>query len=89
MALDSDSTITDALAQWNDNLAWDDDATKAAAALEAARWLLANRPAQSSGPSVTLSYADLEKEIVRLAAYVRATSTTNRRRFTRGKPVLW
>ena len=89
MALTKDSTLQEALDQWNDNLAWEEDVTTAKAARDAARWMLANRPAQSSGPSVTLSYADLEKDLVRLEALVRAMSTTNRRRWTRGVPGMW
>jgi len=39
MALDSTTTLTTALAQLNNNLAWDGSPAKAADALEAVRWL--------------------------------------------------
>ena len=44
MALTSSSAKSDALAQLNNNLAWDGDASKAADALEAVRWLIFNVP---------------------------------------------
>ena len=73
MALTSASTLTNALAQYNDNLLWDGDVTKARLALEAIRWLLANRPAQTTREGVGINYADLAEEKKKLQQIVDGT----------------
>ena len=56
MALTSSSTQANALAQYNNNLDWEGDITKATDALEAVRWLLVNRPATLSKNDRTVNY---------------------------------
>jgi hypothetical protein len=88
MALTSSSSVTDALAQYNDNLSWEGDATKAAAALEAVRFLLVNRPQSVQREGVRLDYTLLEKELGRLEAFVNlagSTSAARRACFVRAK----
>jgi hypothetical protein len=86
MALTSASTYADAVAQYNDNLSWEGDATKAAAALEAIRWLLINRPTATSRTGRSINYASLEGEKKRLEEFVAVASTSvNRATFTRGR----
>ena len=91
MALTSSSTLSDALAQYNDNLSWEGSASKAVLALEAVRWLLANRAQGFSIEGRSLNYASLEKEKDQLETFVANNSTTStaaRSTFTRGR-ALW
>ncbi len=76
MSLTSASTITDALAQYNNNLSWDNDSAKAVLALEAVRWLLINRPQRTGRESVAIDYADLADEKKRLEQFI-ADSTSS------------
>lgn len=88
MALTSTSTLSDALAQYNDNLSWDGDATKATAALEAIRWLFVNRPQGTSRNGRTVNYAALETEKQKLEGYLNEFgANANRAGFTRGQ--MW
>jgi hypothetical protein len=84
MALDSTSTLTDALAQYNDNLSWEGNSTKAKNCLEAIRWLLVNRPRMTSDAGTTLNYQSMEQEKKRLEAFVGTAGTTGRSAVTRG-----
>lgn len=87
MALTSTSTLTDALAQYNNNLAWEGSATKAADALEAVRWLLVNREQSSTIRGRSLNYTSLEAQEAKLSAYVASAGTAAaaaRCSFTRG-----
>ena len=70
MSISSTSTFTQVLAQYNDNLSWDNDLTKATLALEAVRWLLVSRPENMSRTTRNFSYSDLEKELERLTKFV-------------------
>jgi len=89
MALTSSSTLTDALAQYNDNLSWDGDRTKAQNALEAVRWLLANRAQSQSMGALNLNYADLREEKRKLETFVStAKSGAQRSSFVRGRALL-
>lgn len=89
MALTSSSTLSDALAQYNDNLSWDGDATKATNALEAIRWLLINRAQATSRNGRTINFAALEIEKKKLESYVNEFGTNaNRTSFTRGRMCL-
>lgn len=89
MGLTSASTLTDALAQYNDNLGWDGDATKAALALEAVRWLLANRALSQGVAGVSINFSDLRDEKTKLESFVSATkSTANRASFVKGRALL-
>ena len=86
MSLTSSSTLTDALAQYNDNLLWEGDITKAQNALEAVRFILATRPQQIASGQKTINFESLKNEKARLEAYVgRAGSNVNRSAFTRGR----
>ena len=89
MALTSSSTLTDALAQYNDNLSWDGDRTKAQNALEAVRWLLANRAQSQSIAGLNINYADLRDEKRKLEMFVSAAkSGAQRASFVRGRALL-
>ncbi len=90
MALTSASTISDAYAQWQNNLVWEGDLTKAQNALEAARYLLMCRPQMIAAETgVNMRFADLKDQIKRLEDYISATSTAvNRAQFTRGNMLL-
>jgi hypothetical protein len=86
MSLTSSSTIDDALNQYNNNLLWEGDITKAQNALEAVRYILANRPKwiASGGRSVTYDALVTEKEKLMLFVSNSGTSV-NRVTFTRGR----
>jgi hypothetical protein len=77
------ATLSDAMTQLNANLNYEDSAASAKLALEAVRYILANRPAMTGGAGVTTNFASLEKLEERIAAAVR-TSSTRRCSFTRG-----
>jgi len=86
MALDSTSTLTDALAQYNDNLLWDGDITKASAALAAIRWLLINRPKIIETNDRTVNFELLMNEQAKLEKFVSGFSTSvNRASFVAGR----
>ena len=86
MAITSSSTRAEVLAQYNDNLLWEGDITKAQNALEAIRWLLINRPQQATHNGRTLNYAELSDETRRIAAFVSLQgSSVNRAPFTAGR----
>lgn len=86
MALDSTSTLDDALGQYNNNLDWDGDATKAANALAAVRWIIANRPRIIATNNRTINFDALADEKKRLEEFVSLHGTTvNRCSFVRGR----
>jgi hypothetical protein len=88
MALDSTSTLADALAQYNDNLSWDGDITKAIAALAAVRWLLINRPKVIETNDRIVNFELLMTEQAKLEKFVSNFSgSVNRCSFTSGRPV--
>lgn len=87
VALTSASTYDDAIAQYNNNLSWEGSAIKAAAALEAIRWLLVNRPQSTSRAGRSMNYASLEAEKTRLEAVVSSASA-NRTSFARGRMLM-
>jgi len=90
MGLTSASTIADAYDQYKDNLSWEGDSTKATAALEAVRFLLACRPEQIAAEAgVSIRYASLEKTEGMLAAYIASrSSAVNKSHFTRAHMLL-
>ena len=90
MALTSASTISDAYAQWQNNLLWQGDLTKAQNALEAARFLIMCRPQMIAAETgVSMRFAELKEQIETLEKYVGNLSTTvNRSQFTRGNMLL-
>jgi hypothetical protein len=86
MALDSTSTLDDALAQYNDNLSWDGDITKATNALAAIRWILVNRPKVVATNDRTVNFELLAAEQTRLEKFVSNFSTSvNKASFTTGR----
>ena len=86
MALTSVSTIEDALAQYNNNLSWEGDASKAADALEAIRFILVNRPTVIATNNRSINFESLAAEKIELEQFVaRAGSAVNRASFTRGR----
>ena len=86
MSLDSTSTLDDALAQYNDNLSWDGDITKATAALAAIRWLLINRPKEIATNDRNINFELLAAEQGRLEKFVSNFSgSVNRSSFTTGR----
>lgn len=84
MALTSSSTLTDALAQYRDNLSWEGDITKAKAALEAIRFILSDRPLAKRDPVIYENWDDFADEKKRLEAFVAIEDDDNRSTFTRG-----
>jgi len=86
MALTSNSTIEDALNQYNDNLSWEGNLTKATNALEAVRYILANRPKMIASSERNINFDSLLGEKEKLEAVVsKFSSNVNRSRFTRGR----
>ena len=89
MALTSSSTLNDALAQYNDNLSWDGDISKATLALEAVRWILVNRPKIIATNDRNVNFESLYSERDKLEAYVQNFSSgASRCSFTRGHMLL-
>jgi len=88
--LSSSSTLDDALAQYNNNLAWDGDIAKASAALEAVRWILVNRPKIVSTNDRNINFESLYNERDRLESFVQNfSSNVNRAAFTRGRMLTY
>ena len=86
MSLTSASTIEDAINQYNDNLSWEGDVTKATNALEAVRYILANRPKIIASAERNISFDSMAAEKVKLEVFVgRSGSNVNRSKFTRGR----
>jgi len=86
MSLDSTSTLDDALAQYNDNLSWDGDITKATAALAAVRWIFLNRPKIIATNDRNISFELLAAEQGKLEKFVgNFSGSVNRSSFTRGR----
>ncbi len=80
--------MANALAQYNDNLSWEGDSTKASAFLEAIRWLLVNRPQSSSIQGRSVNYTVLEAQQVRVQAYVdKFSGSVSRASFVRGRAI--
>jgi len=86
MSLDSTSTLDDALAQYNDNLSWDGNITKATAALAAIRWILVNRPKIIATNDRNIGFELLAAEQGKLEKFVGSfSSNVNRASFVRGR----
>lgn len=86
MSLTASSTIVDAIGQYNDNLSWEGNVTKATLALEAVRYILANRPKIIASGERNISFDSLAQEKEKLEALVsRSGSAVNRSKFTRGR----
>jgi len=86
LALTDTTTLTEALAQLNNNLVWEGDATKAQNYVEAARWLLFNRPRVSSDAGTSLNYEMMETQLAKAEGYLlRVGKIATRSQFTRGR----
>jgi len=89
MALTSSSTIQDAQNQYNDNLAWEGSITKAQNALEAARFIMANRPRIIAANNRSINFDSITREKERLEVFVARFGTgVNRCSFTRGRMLV-
>ena len=89
MALSSSSTLSDALAQYDDNMSWEGDAAKAVLFLAAIRWLLVHRPQTNSIQGRNISYNALESQKAEVAAYVaKHGAGVNRSPFVRGRALI-
>jgi len=81
MGLSSSSTLTDAWAQYSDNLSYDDGAGSVSQARlfrAACRWLLANLPRQSGGPTVSTQMSPdlIAKELENVTRWLDGHDTT-------------
>lgn len=86
MALSNSSTLSDALAQYDDNMSWEGDASKAVLFLAAIRWLLVHRPQTNSIQGRTIGYNALESQKAEVAAYVATHgANVNRASFVRAR----
>jgi len=86
MALNSQSTLADAEAQYLNNLGWEGDMQKASAALEAIRFLLLMRPSRWSISGRSIDYESLLDEKQRLEKFVSKASGA-RASFVRARAV--
>jgi len=86
MALSSTSTVTDAIAQYNDNIRWWESAAAAANLLEAVLYLLANRGWEIETGGHRLKYESLVQLRDKLTSKVSTVSSSRRAPFTRGRP---
>jgi hypothetical protein len=89
MALTSTSTLTDALSQYKNSLAWWESAIKASSLLEAVLYLLACKPETIAAADQSVSFASLEslrgtleKQVVNLGSAAQRVS------FTSGKMLM-
>lgn len=89
MAITSESTKAQVIAQYDNNLDWDGDPAKAALALAAIRWLLVHRPVSITAEGRTVNYSALETEKTNLEAFIaRRGASVNRCSFTRGRMLI-
>ena len=74
------------MAQYNNNLSWEGDITKATAALAAIRWLMVNRPKIIAINDRNIDFNSMAVEQGKLEQYVSKFSTSvNRASFVRGR----
>jgi hypothetical protein len=86
MSLTSASSITDAIAQYNDNLLWEGDATKSRSCLEAIRFILGNRAARMASDGESLDYESMKDQAQKIEGYLAGSTTTvQRTSFTQGR----
>lgn len=80
------TSITEALTQLNSNLIWEGSTVKTKAFLEAVRYLLFNRPQQSSHGAANMSWADLKDLEEKATKHLdKIDGPTSRARYTRGR----
>lgn len=85
MALSSNSNIQNALDQWNDNLLWEGNPTKAGLALEAGRYILVNRPAVHTHLGTTINFSSIESTVAKIEKYYSTIKTGNKATFVRAR----
>lgn len=68
------ASISDALAQYNANLSWQNSLASAQLALEAIRFLLVNRAEKMADQGSTIDFASLNTEKAALEKFLGATS---------------
>jgi len=89
VSLTSSSKLSDALAQYNDNLLWEGDSAKAQNCLEAIRFILVNRPVRMSEGEQTMDYESLKDQVIQIKNYLGISTTTiNKTSFTQGRMLL-
>lgn len=89
MALDSNSTLADAYAQFNDNLSWEGDIARARNCLAAVRWIIGNRPIFVADDVKRINFDSMERMQERLESYLAVHGTAvGRCSFTEGRMVL-
>jgi hypothetical protein len=89
MSLTSSSSLSDAIGQLNNNLLWEGDSTKAQNALEAIRFILANRPLRIAEESQSMDYESLKDQAQKIEDYLGSSTTTvERTSFTRGRMLI-
>jgi hypothetical protein len=89
MSLTSSSKLSDAVSQLNDNLLWEGNQTKAQNALEAIRFILANRPLRMAEESQSMDYESLKTEAQKIESFLNiATTTIQKTSFTKGRMLL-
>jgi len=89
MSLTSLSSLSDAIGQLNNNLLWEGDSTKAQNALEAIRFILANRPLRIAEESQSMDYESLKDQAKKIEDYLGSSTTTvERTSFTQGRMLI-
>lgn len=90
MSLDSSSTLQNAVDQYLDNLAWDNNVAKARLALEAIRFIEATRPIALSAGTGNQTYESMIQQRARIEAFLDLADTANRptAHFVRGRAIL-
>lgn len=89
MSLSSSSRLADAISQYNDNLLWEGDTTKAQNALAAIRFILANRPLRIAEESQSMDYESLKGQAKDIEAYLNiSTATIEKTSFTQGRMLI-
>lgn len=68
------SSVSDALAQYNANLSWQTSQASAMLALEAIRFLLANRPQRMDDQGSSINYESLQTQATKLETFLGATA---------------
>lgn len=91
MGITSSSTLQDVVGQYNDNLAWENNPTKAALALEAVRWLIVNRPSSLKSDMFERGFSIelLGAEKNRIEKYLKQINSVSKRvTFTKARAIL-
>jgi len=85
VALDSTSTFTEALAQYNNSLLWPGDSTKTANMFAAVGWLIGNRAQYSMESGSQLNFEKLQNLYDVLLPIVVESSNSETNRIIHGR----